>query len=98
MHLDTRHMPVSLSIVGTLLCLSTAAWSATTGTLTGSKEAPRVVLENAFIQLVVEPAQGGHCTDLLYKPTGKRFLHPGTGKLQAIAPTSSCCAALKFRD
>ncbi|MBT4823529.1 MAG: hypothetical protein HON70_47945, partial [Lentisphaerae bacterium] len=78
-----RHVSAGLAFIG-FLSLSGATWSATTATLQGNKEAPRIVLENQFIRLTVEPALGGHCTDFFYKPTGKRLLQPGVGRLQGV--------------
>jgi len=43
--------------------------------------APCVVMENAFVRLVFNPGEGGHCTDFLYKPAGKRFVLPRVGSL-----------------
>ena len=40
-----------------------------------------VVLENQFVRSVFTPAQGGSCTDLVYKPTGKRLIDNMAGSL-----------------
>jgi len=83
MALSFRHVPFCLALVG-VLSLPAATWGATTATVTGSKEAPRIILENSFTKLTIEPARGGHCTGFLYKPTGKLLLRPEVGKLQGV--------------
>ncbi|NLY02038.1 MAG: hypothetical protein GXY83_38635 [Rhodopirellula sp.] len=40
-----------------------------------------VVLENDFLQATFAPDQGGECTDLVFKPTGKHMVLPGVGTL-----------------
>jgi len=42
---------------------------------------PCVVLENSLVRAVFFPSQGGQCTDLVYKPTGKRLIDRMEGAL-----------------
>ena len=42
---------------------------------------PCVVLENQLVRAVFTPAQGGSCTDLVIKPSGKRLIPSMTGSL-----------------
>ena len=44
-------------------------------------EHPSVVLENELVRAVFVPADGGQCTDFVYKPTGKRLVTPMGGTL-----------------
>ena len=41
----------------------------------------RLVMENAYLRLVLSPAKGGQCTSLVYKQTGKELTLPNNGIL-----------------
>ncbi len=69
------------SMIGLALLAVTCARGAVTIVEETVDGQPAVVMENAFIKLVVHPGRGGECTDFVYKPTGKRLVLPRVGKI-----------------
>lgn len=63
------------------LALAAIAQAGVTVRETQSAGRTTVVLENDFLRAVFTPDQGGECTDLVFKPTGKHMVSPGVGSL-----------------
>lgn len=73
-----------LSLASVCLFLAIEAWATATLTETTLDGASVVIMENRFLRAVFEPGKGGTCTDLVHKPSGKRFVAPKVGRSWAI--------------
>ncbi len=71
-----RHFP-ALVVWFSLSCVCGHAAVTISETPTG------VVMENDFLRMTFEPAKGGACTDLFYKPANKQFARPDETALLA---------------